>query len=186
MVSLIITDSTERENLVLAAQECPRDPNALLLFCKNSFHSWFIWFDLIYRAKQLSPLLPMQASGLSRDKRWALLGDRLLPRLRYGPFLFYSPSKLVTAKRFPWWEMHFNIYFLPDTLLFFYWVECVLALSEQVFMQNLLWHWFINSHHVPDPEMKNCLGADPLSKLKVMQTSSSTWLKMKIINFFSY
>lgn len=133
----------------------------------------------------------MQASGLSRDKRWVVLGDRLLPRLRYGPFLFYSPSKLVTAKRFPWWEMRFNIYFLPDTLLFFYWVECVLALSEQVFMQNLLWQcfWFINSHHVPDPvgcaKWKTVWGLTPCppSKLKKMQTSNSTRLKMELINF---
>lgn len=108
-------------------------------FARNSFCAWFIWFD-IWRetAGQLSPLLPMQASGLSRDKRWVVLSDRLLPRLRYRPFLFYSPSKLVTAKRFPWWKISFNIYFLPDTLLFFYWVECVLSLSEQVFMQSSL------------------------------------------------
>lgn len=54
VLSHIITDSTERKNLVLAAQECPRDPNALLLFCRISFHSLFIWFDLIYKGRQQS------------------------------------------------------------------------------------------------------------------------------------
>lgn len=54
VVSHIIIDSTERKNLVLAAQECPRDPKALSLFCRISFHSWFIWFDLIYKGRQQS------------------------------------------------------------------------------------------------------------------------------------
>lgn len=126
--------------LVPAVRETPRDHNALLLFWKkNSFCALLIWLDLEGEtARQLSPLLPMQASGLSRDKRCVVPSDRLLPRLRYSAFLFYSPSKLVTAKRFPWWKISFNIYFLPDTLLFFYWVECAPSLSKQVFMQSWL------------------------------------------------
>lgn len=165
----------------LAAQERPRDPNTLLLFCKKLLLCmvYLIWF--IKGDSKLSPL-PVQASGLSRDKRWVVLSDRLLPGLRYRAFLFYSPSKLVTAKRFPWWKISFNIYFLPDTLLFFYWVEC--ALFQSRFSCIPLYNlpplfWVINSCQVP---VTVCwaqwitvwgLTPCPPSKIKTMQTSSS-------------
>lgn len=104
----------------------------ILWFCKKLFLCMF-FFYLIYKGNNKAVVTSshIQASGVSTAKKW-----QVIARLRYRAFLFYSPSKLVTAKRFPWWKISFNIYFLPDTLLFFYWVECVFSLSEQVFMQS--------------------------------------------------